>query len=122
MVSNVRLEPNETSPAILVEEVVGGRRSVYGNPEDVFPRHAQVWSALLGVPVTPEQVALCMLAYKLVRTADCPDYSDNSDDIEGYLDIFRRVVGDRMVHARTVSEYLEKKSRMLPGDIPLPGL
>ena len=94
----------------LVAEVVDGRRSVYGNPEEVFPRHAQVWSAILGVPVTAEQVALCLIGYKLVRTADAPDYSDNSDDIEGYLDIFRKIVGDRMVSARSVSEYMEKKA------------
>ena len=93
----------------LVAEVIDGRRSVYGNPEEVFPRHAQVWSAIIGTPVTAEQVALCLIGYKLIRTADTPDYSDNSDDIEGYLDIFRKIVGDDMVHARSVSEYLEKK-------------
>lgn len=94
----------------IVEEVIDGRRSVYGNPEEVFPRHAQVWSAIIGTPVTPEQVALCLIGYKLVRTADAPDYSDNPDDIEGYLDIFRKIVGDRMIPARSVSEYMEKKA------------
>ena len=99
----------------LVAEVIDSRRSVYGNPEEVFPRHAQVWSAILGVPVTAEQVALCLIGYKLVRTADAPDYSDNSDDIEGYLDIFRNIVGNRMISARSVSEYLEKKAeRVMP--------
>ena len=99
----------------IVEEVIEGRRSVYGNPEEVFPRHAQVWSAIIGTPVTPEQVALCLIGYKLIRTADAPDYSDNSDDIEGYLDIFRKIVGDRMVSARSVSEYMEKKAeRVMP--------
>ena len=93
----------------IVEEVIDGRRSVYGNPEKTFPRHAQVWSAIIGTPVTPEQVALCLIGYKLIRTADAPDYSDNSDDVEDYLDIFRKIVGDRMIHARSVSEYLEKK-------------
>ena len=43
----------------IVAEVIDGRRSVYGNPEEVFPRHAQVWSAIIGTPVTAEQVALC---------------------------------------------------------------
>ena len=62
------------------------------------------------MPPVP-QVALCLLGYKLIRTADTPDYSDNSDDIAGYLDIFRGIVGDRMIHARSVSEYLEKKER-----------
>ena len=93
----------------IVAEVIDGRRNVYGNPEEVFPRHAQVWSAIIGTPVTPEQVALCLIGYKLIRAADTPDYSDNADDIEGYLDIFRKIVGDGMVHARSVSEYLEKK-------------
>lgn len=99
----------------IVEEVIDGRRSVYGNPEEVFPRHAQVWSAIIGTPVTPEQVAMCLIGYKLIRTADAPDYSDNSDDIEGYLDIFRKIVGDRMISARSVSEYMEKKAeRAMP--------
>ena len=103
---------NPFTPATdVVTEVIDGRRSVYGNPEEVFPRHAQVWSAIIGHPVTAEQVALCLLGYKLIRTADTPDYSDNSDDIEGYLDIFRGIVGDDMIHARSVSEYLEKKER-----------
>lgn len=103
---------NPFTPATdVVTEVIDGRRSVYGNPEEVFPRHAQVWSAIIGHPVTAEQVALCLLGYKLIRTADTPDYSDNSDDIEGYLDIFRGIVGNNMIHARSVSEYLEKKER-----------
>ncbi len=99
-----------TQESKLVAEVIDGRRSVYGNPEEVFPRHAQVWSAIIGAPVTAEQVALCLIGYKLIRTADAPDYSDNSDDIEGYLDIFRKIVGDRMISARSVSEYTEKKA------------
>ena len=99
-----------TQEGKLVAEVIDGRRSVYGNPEEVFPRHAQVWSAIIGAPVTAEQVALCLIGYKLIRTADAPDYSDNSDDIEGYLDIFRKIVGDRMIPARSVSEYMEKKA------------
>ena len=118
-------EPNK-----LVQEVIEGRRTVYGDPEEVFPRHAQVWSGILGVPISAEQVALCLIAYKLVRTADQPDYSDNSDDIEGYLDIFRKVVGDGMIHARSVDEYLEKKADrrrrqdmgIIPGDTMFPEL
>ena len=43
------------------------------------------------------------------RTTQAPNYSDNSDDIEGYLDIFRKIVGDDMIQARSVTEYLEKR-------------
>jgi hypothetical protein len=50
-----------------------------------------------------------LIGMKLVRTKETPDYSDNSDDVEGYLDIFRKLVGKDMVHARTVNEYIEKR-------------
>lgn len=89
-----------------VPELIDGRESVYGDPVEGFGRIAQVWSGILGVPVSPPQVALCLIGLKAVRASNTPDYSDNSDDIEGYLDIFRKVVGDQMIHARTVSEYL----------------
>lgn len=92
-------------------EVIDERVNVYGKPEDMFPRMAQVWSGIIGHEVTAEQVALCMIGYKLVRASQTPDYSDNSDDVEGYLDIFRTLVGPDMVHARSVTEYLEAKHR-----------
>lgn len=93
-----------------VAELIDGRVSVYGNPIDTYTRIAEVWSGILDHSVTATDVALCMIGMKLVRTQVTPDYSDNSDDVEGYLDIFRKVVGDDMVQARTVSEYLEKRA------------
>jgi pyruvate-formate lyase-activating enzyme len=69
-----------------------------------------VWSGILGHHVNAVDVPLCLMGMKLVRTQVTPDYSDNSDDIEGYLDIFRQLVGEDMVHARLTSEYLEKKA------------
>lgn len=89
-----------------VGELIDGRVNVYGDPVMGFTRHAQVWSGILGIEVQPWQVALCMLGYKLVRTGITPDYSDNSDDIEGYLDIFRQLMPD-MVQARDTAEYLD---------------
>ena len=92
----------------VVNEVIDGRRGVYGEPTDTFNRMAQMISGLLGHEVQPWQVPLILIITKMVRTNQCPDYSDNSDDIEGYLAIFRELVGDDMVHARSVGEYLEK--------------
>lgn len=89
-----------------VGELIDGRVNVYGDPAKVFIRQAQAWSGILGIEVQPWQVALCMLSYKLVRTAVTPDYSDNSDDIEGYLDIFRTIIGEDMVQARDTAAYL----------------
>src|SRR5690606_25697518 len=98
-----------------VAELIDERVKVYGDPTVTFPQIAQAWSAVLGVEVRPDQVPLCLIAMKLIRTSQTPDYSDNSDDIEGYLDIFRTVVGKDMVHARTVDEYVKAKShRTIP--------
>lgn len=93
----------------IVNEVVDGRRNIYGQPTDTFARMAQMISGLLGHEVHAWQVPLILIIIKLVRTNECPDYSDNSDDIEGYLAIFREIIGPDMVHARSVSEYLELK-------------
>lgn len=86
-------------------EIVDERASVYGPPEESFARIAQAWSAILGIEVRADQVPLCMIALKLVRASETPDYSDNIDDVEGYADIFRKVVGDQMIQARTATEY-----------------
>lgn len=98
-----------TEQSETVTEVIDGRVGVYGDPVETFPRIAQIWSAIVGCEITAEQVPLMLIGLKLLRTAEAPDYSDNSDDIEGYLDIFRKIVGDNMIQARSVTEYLEKK-------------
>jgi len=95
----------------VVNEVIDGRRGVYGEPTDTFARMAQMISGLLGVEIHAWQVPLIFIITKMVRTNQCPDYSDNSDDIEGYLAIFRELIGDDMVHARSVDEYLGEMAR-----------
>ena len=90
-------------------ELITERRKVYGDPEDTFIRIAQVWTGIIGHTVNPVDVPLMMAGMKLVRTQVCPDYSDNSDDIDGYMDIFRLLVGEDMVEARSVQEYLDIK-------------
>lgn len=89
-----------------VTEVIDGRVDVYGDPVEGMVRTAQIWSGILGHEVQPADVPLMLIGYKLMRAQRTPDYSDNSDDVEGYLDIFRKVVGDDMVVARSVSDYL----------------
>lgn len=106
-----REEDSMSKQSDTVTEVIDGRQDVYGDPAVEFERHAQAWSAIFGVEVRPDQVALALIMYKVVRANRTPDYSDNSDDIEGYLDIFRKIVGDDMVHARSVGEYLLLKER-----------
>lgn len=90
-------------------EVIDKRVQVYGNPVETFPRIAEVWSGITGFTINATDVPLMLIGMKLVRTNQAPDYSDNSDDIEGYLDIFRKVVGDDMIQARSVMEYIAQK-------------
>lgn len=93
----------------ILSELVDRRRRVYGNPTETFARIAQMWSGLIDHKIEPYQVPLMMVAMKLVRTDVTPDYADNSDDISGYMDIFRQIIGDDMIRARTVDEFIEKK-------------
>lgn len=100
-----------STPSDIVGEVIDGRRGVYGEPTNTYPRIAAMWQALLdGNEVQGWHVPLMMIAAKMVRTVEAPDYSDNSDDIEGYLAIFRELIGEDMIPARSVSEYLELKA------------
>lgn len=94
-----------------VSEVIDDRVCVYGDPVETFARVALIWSALLDHEVQSWEVPLMLIGLKMVRTTEAPDYSDNSDDIEGYLDIFRTLMGKDMVHARSVKEYVEKRAQ-----------
>lgn len=90
-------------------EVIDERIKIYGDPEVTFPQIALVWSGILGHHVNPTDVPLMLMGMKIVRTAQTPTYSDNSDDIEGYLDIFRKLVGEDMIPARTIDQYVTKR-------------
>ena len=90
------------------KEIVDGRVGVYGPVETTYPRIAMMMSAVLDHPVQAWEGPLLLICLKMIRTTEACDYSDNSDDIEGYLAIFRELIGDDMVHARSVDEYLRE--------------
>lgn len=87
-------------------EIVDERVDVYGEPLEFFSRLAMMWSALLDHEIQPHEVPLMMASLKMLRTQITPDYSDNSDDVFGYMEIFRVLMGGDMIEARTVPEYL----------------
>ena len=89
-----------------VSEVIDLRVQVYGDPKVTFQQIATMWSGYLGIEVKATDVPMLLMQVKMVRAKQMPNYSDNSDDIEGYLDIFRQLVGDEMVHARTVNDFI----------------
>ena len=94
------------------DELLDSRRAIYGDRVSNMERTAALWSALLGVEIKDWQVPLMMSAYKMLRTFETPDYSDNSDDIDGWKRMFVEVMDANhggIVQARTVEEYQAKK-------------
>lgn len=63
--------------------VLGDRNTDYGHPYQDFERVATIWGAILGFPVTAEEVGLCLAGLKLARQAYHPK-RDNLVDLAGY--------------------------------------
>ena len=74
--------------------VSGERNQDYGHPLDDMTRTGQMWGAILGVPVTAEQVALCMIAVKMSRECNRKK-RDNKVDIAGYAKCLDMIVEER---------------------------
>lgn len=95
------------------DELLASRRAVYGDRVENMKRTAQMWSGFLGFQIEPWQVSEMFSMYKAFRMTQAPDYSDNIDDKEGWARMTREVLEATVgvVQARTVEEYLEKKSQ-----------
>ena len=72
-------------------KVLEERRDDYGDPAEQFKAIADRWSITLGTPITPEQVALCMIDLKLARLAYDPGHVDSVVDVIGYAALLREV-------------------------------
>lgn len=66
------------------ELVYGDRQADYGTVAQNFGLIAKLWSPILGVEVTPEQVGLCMVQVKVARQIFKPK-RDNLVDGAGYF-------------------------------------
>lgn len=77
-----------------IKTLLEERGELYGDAVVMFSRVAEVWSGILGKPVTPIQVLLMMTGLKLVRAEVTPQHVDNIDDGQGYLELVRRFIGD----------------------------
>lgn len=66
------------------EAVTVDRAATHGAVEDSFGRIAAIWSARLGVAISPAQVAILLIDLKTVRAWGNPGHADNWIDIAGY--------------------------------------
>lgn len=87
------LNPQDLSD-YAVRLVTRDRNETYGHPLDDFERAASIWSAILGAPVTAEQVALCMVGVKLAREVHTHTL-DNVVDSIGYFLTYAMVIDER---------------------------
>lgn len=64
--------------------VNGDRARDYGDAYEMHRRIAAGWTEILGVDVTPSQVALCMAWLKISRLVETPDHKDSFVDLVAY--------------------------------------
>jgi hypothetical protein len=70
--------------------VQGDRREDYGSLHESFANIAGMWTTVLGMEVTPYQVAQCMVALKLCRSINSPKL-DTHVDLAGYAAIMEEL-------------------------------
>jgi hypothetical protein len=80
--------------------VTRSRAQQYAPPDQDFTNIAHIWSVLLGVPVNPAQVAMCMVALKLCRLMHAPEHADSWTDVAGYAACGFEVTREREVEVK----------------------
>lgn len=71
--------------------VIEDRRRTHDAPEPSFADIAARWSLVLGVDVSPAQVALCLIDLKVARLTRDPSHLDLIVDVAGYAALLREV-------------------------------
>ena len=78
--------------------LIHSRGSQYGHPMPQHSRIAELWSAYLGYPITPNQVAMAMCLVKISRSVESPEVDDHYKDALAYIAI-----------SKTCHEYMQDK-------------
>ncbi len=88
---------DERTAAEKALEVTEKRMAQYGHPAEVYQHTAALWTSYLGTRVnlidriTPQDVALMMVLFKMGREMNWPG-EDNLIDMHGYLLVYERIL------------------------------
>ena len=74
-----------------VVKTIHARGISYGHPITNHKRIAELWSAYLGYPIQPNEVAICMALVKISRQAEDPAILDNYEDCLAYVAIAKSI-------------------------------
>ena len=65
-----------------IQAITGPRAVTHGDAQETLERTAELWAAYLDRPVSPTQVAMCMILVKMVRARNFD--KDHYVDMIGY--------------------------------------
>ena len=74
-----------------VIKTIHARGVSYGHPITNHKRIAELWSAYIGYPIQPNEVAICMALVKISRQAEDPAKLDNYEDCLAYISIAKSI-------------------------------
>ena len=74
---------------------LNSRGQHYGNVLENHNRIAKIWSLILGIDVTEEQVALMMVGLKVARLIETPNHQDSILDIAGYVAVMSECIEEK---------------------------
>jgi hypothetical protein len=80
----VRIDNRATILDAAAQACLKDRAATHGALEESFGDLACIWSARIGLSLTPEQVAIMLVDLKTVRAWGNPGHADNWVDIAGY--------------------------------------
>ncbi len=86
--------PEGVQPTILDKArqlVYHERQDEYGHPAESLGTIGEIWSALLGIDIDAETVALMMAGLKLARLSHHREHEDSQVDLCGYVAALERI-------------------------------